>query len=733
MFPSRDPVLKKTIHFQMSEKTIRIIHPFLVDYIALKIQFFNLSCHHACLDFHSVLWNTEKKIFSVHFVCNKCGKFSQKCCGPIVKFVRTGVFTQLTAIVDFYLDRIISIRRKLRAGDEIDHPLASPFLKPLWQAEKEEHSLLLSGVLSIDGVSVAGNTKKLWPVSLILVDLPVAEMQRSSNVLLEGIAECVENPSTQFWNSIQPLILSDLQSPRGVLSTCNFKLRCVTLTADQPFLLFDNIDILKAKRSFFGLRSHQSAKSCCYCLSDGTFYKKDGPNRHDVRNGNLTVEDSRQGVNGFGPTASNAIHVILPYECPIDLLHNLGEGAFELIRKELFHPHPNFEPRSAMFKTNAFLEQVVSEVVVPSSFGDLRQCRNGSDKIHFFRIKLGLAAINSDSFSLKGRLVVIALSLLTNKMFSNSKCSPLFDTQLCASSRWYLAEASEKYLVTKVHETLYHLPHINKLYGNVAPLSTFCFESSYQFALMGYSTRMTRNFPETVCSRVLLHNSIRKELRRRADGTPSPGLKRFLALTPGIVPQKMDFKNVINNLDPEDEIDNYSRFPHYSILNLSMGKLKSRYNDFNTCDDFFFARGENDDANFYRFIAAIPQNGSVRVLAEPVVELDRNTQFSSLKESVQSLDGTDLYYGCEVVKFLELYEGLKRGRLAGSRVILDPINIVSQAAYLCLNDYSFVLLAAVHAELNRLGRNYPINTVMQEDLTLQQSATTAKQLIYSKT
>uniref|UniRef100_A0A8R1I0M8 Uncharacterized protein n=1 Tax=Caenorhabditis japonica TaxID=281687 RepID=A0A8R1I0M8_CAEJA len=42
-------------------------------------------------------------------------------------------------------------------------------------------------------------------------------------------------------------------------------------------------------------------------------------------------------------------------------------------------------------------------------------------------------------------------------------------------------------------------------------------------------------------------------------------------------------------------------------------------------------------------------------------------------------------------------------------------------------------IQAVHAELNRLGRNYPINTVMQEDLTLQQSATTAKQLIYSKT
>ena len=87
------------------------------------------------------------------------GIFSFSCVdGHTAKFVRFGVSAQLSELVDQYYDSILSIRGKLRREEAPTHNLASPFFRPLWQTEPEGN-VYLSGVLSVDGVSVPGNKK----------------------------------------------------------------------------------------------------------------------------------------------------------------------------------------------------------------------------------------------------------------------------------------------------------------------------------------------------------------------------------------------------------------------------------------------------------------------------------------------------------------------------------------------------------------------------------------------
>ncbi|CAP30406.1 Protein CBG11214 [Caenorhabditis briggsae] len=115
--------------------------------------------------------------------------------------------------------------------------------------------------------------RKLWPVSLVLVDLPSSEMQKSCNLILEGAVECSENPSTLLWNAIFGKIRSDVEAHTGRVGIITYDCKITTCCADQP-----------AKRSFFGMKGHSSK-------------------------------------------------VIAPYNTPIDILHNTGEGLFDRIRK----------------------------------------------------------------------------------------------------------------------------------------------------------------------------------------------------------------------------------------------------------------------------------------------------------------------------------------------------------------------------------------------------------------
>ena len=113
----------------------------------------------------------------------------------------------------------------------------------------------------------------------MLVDLPTNDMQKSSNVMLEGIIESSSNPSTTLWNAVLPIIMTDCESREGTVGKYKYKLHIATVCADQPVMWVKQIlmiENVQAKRSLFGMRAHHGSSSCFYCLSPGTFYKMEG-------------------------------------------------------------------------------------------------------------------------------------------------------------------------------------------------------------------------------------------------------------------------------------------------------------------------------------------------------------------------------------------------------------------------------------------------------------------------
>ncbi|ULU07391.1 hypothetical protein L3Y34_018851 [Caenorhabditis briggsae] len=239
-------------------------------------------------------------------------------------------------------------------------------------------------------------------------------MQASTNVLLEGIVECSVNPATTLWNSLYPLIKTDCYEVKGSVRNMHFKLFCATLSADRP-----------AKRSFLGLRSHQSSKSCAYCVSDGTFFKLGGDFREKLGR-EQTFKDSLEGVNGFNDVASHFLQLFLPYETPVDVLHNFAEGIFDRIHKELF-PKRGFMSKSDLFYVNdqdELLEEL-AKVVVPSSYQNISKRRNATDKLNYFCLMLCSLAIVSDLLSPEARIVLIGLSLLVNRIYTGVEVSEI--------------------------------------------------------------------------------------------------------------------------------------------------------------------------------------------------------------------------------------------------------------------------------------------------------------------
>ncbi|CAO4366767.1 unnamed protein product [Caenorhabditis nigoni] len=633
------------------------------------------------------LWNYNRNKFSVLYFCNICGRRmmqSDNCCGEIVKFVRIGVLSQLKELVEEHISSILAIRKSLRLGSAHNHNISAPFFSPIWKSERK-HELRISGLLSIDGVSVSGNNKKIWPLSIVLLDLKTSDMQKSSNVMLEGLAECDSNPSPIFWNSIHSLLMHDLEGGKFEIRGYDCCLKIVTSLSDQP-----------AKRALFGMRGHNSAFSCFWCLSNGTFYKGEGLARSESRSGELTLEDAENGRNGFSDVPANFLKCVLPYETPLDILHNCGEGLYQLIIKEVLGE--TNKTKSDLFScTVPNIKILLSQVQLPSNMGNIHNLRNGTDKISFFQLVLGLCAICTDCWSPEARLVIVSLSLITNRMYINGSIDPEFDEILTACCRWFLKKASISYFSCKAHELLFHLPYVSRTFGNTAPLSTFCFEASYQYILKGFSTKMTRGFCETVCSRVLLANSIKRELKKRSENNPGPRLRKFLSSTSGYFSASSSCRNMITSLKEDEPYLTEAIFIHlnkgtlYSSISLPFGTLRSRYYCKDTTNDVIFTRDSIGRMKLYRFIAVVSKPDITNLLVEPLIQMPTSARFPSLRRAVESLTGSDYDHGCKVLKIMDSYDGLAFCLHSKKREIINVNSVSSVASYFICHDKLCVL------------------------------------------
>ncbi|UMM31862.1 hypothetical protein L5515_005888 [Caenorhabditis briggsae] len=205
------------------------------------------------------------------------------------------------------------------------------------------------------------------------------------------------------------------------------------------------------------------------------------------------------------------------------------------------------------------IRSLLSQVQLPSNMGNIHKLRNGTDKISYFQLVLGLCAICTDCWSPEARLVIVSLSLITNRMYTIGTTDSEFDEILTDCCRWFLRKASISYFSCKAHELLFHLPYVSRTFGNTAPLSTFSFEASYQYILKGFSTKITRGFCETVCSRVLIANSVKREMKKRSENNPGPRLRKFFSSTSGYISVSSSCRNLVTSKKFESVIELPSR------------------------------------------------------------------------------------------------------------------------------------------------------------------------------
>lgn len=155
-----------------------------------------------------------------------------------------------------------------------------------------------------------------------------------------------EQPTRKQIDALIRCGLEELQAASGktILKGRKVRIRPVNLVADQP--VSEDCDLgksfVQAKRLAFGMRHFNSENACTYCIESGkqqkptlgqgkyfvAFQLRSGATDRRARGSADTDQDIRDGRNGFFASAHPpaALSIVYPYDTPIDVLHNLGEG-----------------------------------------------------------------------------------------------------------------------------------------------------------------------------------------------------------------------------------------------------------------------------------------------------------------------------------------------------------------------------------------------------------------------
>ncbi|EFO93290.1 hypothetical protein CRE_11620 [Caenorhabditis remanei] len=453
------------------------------------------------------------------------------------------------------------------------------------------------------------------------------------------------------------------------------------------------------------MKGHNSEGSCVYGLCGGTFHKTTAPSRSLSRPGQLTRNDARAGTFGFGSTPSVVLDYTLPYETPIDILHNAAEGIYSTIMSELLPNSRNHPRKSDLFQCDHSIHSKLCEsVFVPLQY-KITRMSSGSEKItvsaelsvvwlirsfQYFRMNCGLAALVNPSLKPYARLSILSLMLITNQLYSNSSKGDKFFEHMTSAARWTLETASKTYMTTKVHELVSHLPEVITMFGNVACLSTFSFEHFYKYCLKGFNAQKTKGFSESALKRVFLHSAVRREIRNRLEYYPSKTITDFLKVTPQWDIMKVNWKSRILQLKPEDAVPEIKNVELFSVLNLPYGKLTSTYKK-EYPSDIFFGKTSSGFHSCFRFVGVGIKDQNTIVLAERIRSINPALQFPLVQKEIEEMAHPANTYGSNVLFHLKRYSGLVHGRCSGEMEVLNINDIKGLGAYLRHGDATYYL------------------------------------------
>ncbi|EGT39479.1 hypothetical protein CAEBREN_15321 [Caenorhabditis brenneri] len=173
----------------------------------------------------------------------------------------------------------------------------------------------------------------------------------------------------------------------------------------------------------------------------------------------------------------------------------------------------------------------------------------------------------------------------------------------------------------------------------------------------------------------MVHSAVRREVTKRAANTVTPTLQLFLNETPEWKQYTISWKHLITTLRPVDTIPGLEGFEFFATVNLSIGRLQSKYRSKSTKEEIFFAK---NDANFhgcYRFIAVCVSGEKQFILAERIRPVSPDENFALLQQLVDDMERPANTYAFNVLTHFRRYDGVLHGRPSGEleKIHMDRI------------------------------------------------------------
>ena len=348
-----------------------------------------------------------KDIFpSLNYYCNKCytkieksDKSCVKCANDLTKsggtayFVHLKIASQLAALWK-NKDFANGVRRhrfqhfkKNRNGsmrDIYDGQLYKNLFKPgLLQDENN-----LSFSMNTDGAPLFKSSRvSMWPVYLLVNELPIAKRKRRQNSLFYGV--WISSKKPQMWSFLEPLYseLNHLESKGESFTDFDgnsFICKCflLTCTCDLP-----------ARAMVYNVTQFNGAFSCWFCLEKGETHKLDtggichifpynsGNPKGVPRTKKTILEDLsvvkkniNDGIKAFtvhghkGPFWFLYLKYFNPvYSCVIDYMHGICLGVMKCLMTLWFnstHKNKAYSVNHAKQEINTYLSKIQPTVFV---------------------------------------------------------------------------------------------------------------------------------------------------------------------------------------------------------------------------------------------------------------------------------------------------------------------------------------------------------------------------------
>ncbi|UMM20305.1 hypothetical protein L5515_015625 [Caenorhabditis briggsae] len=645
------------------------------------------------------LWKNDLTTFSIHEVCNGCGKeIDGSCCSEVIRYVRTGGFSQLIDIVKQHLESILSIRERLRDGTEKTHNLLGSYIGRLWKCVARADSLTDEDAANGRhgfGRTIPRVVNYCYPYDTVIDILHNASGGIFSLVLKETLPPSpnIKRKSDLFQNNhnLHSNLCKSVELPK------EFDIRNIT-NCSEKITFF---------RTSFGLSAlvNPSLKDearmviCSLMLLKNSFYTNVPV--INTRFYKHLCDSARWGLEQASQhyLATKAHELLSHLPEVVDKFGNIAcLSTFCSIQRR--RESPENSPVSTSVRGTSARGRSRSRG------GRLHQSTPSSLSQNSLNRTIGVSATESDSppHPVSGRTSSASSTGTSRKTSRRINNGADVGTNQRGTTRGKSRGSRGPRLGLR-----------GSARGTVSSitLGKNTAENNNRRGSTQNSGAAGRSVPgrgrprgralgsvpireSTAYFRLLLHSGISREIQQRDTNSPSSSINEFLRFTPSLKLFQPSWRNLIKEVKPEDAVQELADFSLYATFTLSLGRLESVYREGSVSNQIFFAVNNDGVHCCYKFIYVAVHGVDVYIYAEKIRSICGIEQFNLLKQVADNLPRPFNTFGETLLNQFKRYRGIVHGKPSGEREVVSFDSIRGVGAYIPDGYYLQLNGACVH-------------------------------------